>query len=52
LFSTLALAPEERENRAPFPAQNLTWDRYVVTPLMQTLVDEIVAMGTERDLDD
>jgi tripartite ATP-independent transporter DctP family solute receptor len=28
------------------------WDRYVVTPLMQTLVDEIVAMGTERDLDD
>jgi tripartite ATP-independent transporter DctP family solute receptor len=28
------------------------WDRYVVTAWMQTLVDDIVAMGTERDLDD
>jgi tripartite ATP-independent transporter DctP family solute receptor len=28
------------------------WDRYVVTPLMQTLVEDIVAMGTERDRDD
>jgi tripartite ATP-independent transporter DctP family solute receptor len=28
------------------------WDRYVVTPLMQTLVDDIIGMGAERDLDD
>lgn len=28
------------------------WDRYVLTPLMQTLVEDIVAMGTVRDLDD